>query len=111
MPHISDYSFGSVTVDGIVYNRDLIVLPGEVVGWRREQGHYLQPRDLELAVAVLPRLLIVGTGASGAMKVAPGTVEFLRARGIRFQALRTADAVEAYNRAPVGTVCALHLTC
>jgi hypothetical protein len=116
MARISDYSFGRVTVDGVEHTRDVIVLPERVVGeWWRRDGHSLVLSDLEDVVDELPEHLVVGCGADGRLEPDPGVVEQLAARGVRMEALPTADAVERYGelaaRNPAAVAAALHLTC
>lgn len=111
---ISEYSFGSITVDGERYVKDVIVLPESVLSpWWRKEGHNLLPEDLEEAVAAAPELLVVGTGKFGAMKVPAETVQFLKSKGIEVLVEKTGKAVELFNSAPKDkkTVAAFHLTC
>jgi hypothetical protein len=111
---ITSYSFGRITVDGKTYAKDVIILPGRVLSpWWRLEGHYLQPADLDEVIKARPDLLIVGTGASGVMKVPPETVQFLGGKGIIVEVLTTSKAVEKFNKSPKDStvVAALHLTC
>lgn len=114
MDEISSYSFGSITVRGKTYTSDVIIYPDRVdSSWWRKDGHNLAVEDLEDVLRERPSLLIVGTGASGVMRVPGETVRFLESRGIEVKAGRTAEAVELFNRAPGDrkVVAALHLTC
>jgi hypothetical protein len=114
MDEISSYSFGSITVRGRTYTSDVIIYPDRVdSSWWRKEGHYLAAEDLEDVVRERPSLLIVGTGASGVMRVPEETVRVLKSMGIEVVARRTAEAVELFNRAPRDrkVVAALHLTC
>jgi len=110
---LSGYRFGRIEVDGAVWTEDIVVLPREVRPWRRKEGHRVHPEDLSPALAEVPQLVIVGTGFSGILKVSPEAEQALTERGIKLLALKTAEAVEAYNElSPKKRVCAfLHLTC
>jgi len=111
---ITHYSFGSITVRGKTYTSDVIIYPDRVdSSWWRKEGHSLHPVDLNDIVRERPDLLIVGTGASGAMDVPQGTIGFLGSKGIAVRVERTARAVEIFNRSPAGkkVIAALHLTC
>ena len=59
------------------------------------------------------RVLIVGTGYSGAMRVAPDVEGYLREKGIRFIAAMSTDAVRQYNELvdDGGVALGIHLTC
>jgi len=113
---IDTYSFGRMIIDGRKYTKDLWILPnGEIVcPWWRITGHELVLADIEELMAARPDLLIIGTGANGVMRLAPGLESVLRARGIRTVVLPTAEAVERYNSLrgeDSGIAACFHLTC
>jgi hypothetical protein len=110
---IHDYQFGRVLVDGEEHTKDLIVLPGRVVGnWWRRDGHSLAMEDLEDVVGELPERLVVGTGADGRMRPSEEALDELRARGVEVEVLTTDRAVRRYGELdPDRAAAALHLTC
>lgn len=114
---IEAYSFGSITVDGQEYTKDIIIgQAGVQAPWWREEGHSLCPEDIESVLTSSPKVLVIGTGAFGVMKVPDDTLEFLRSRNIEPRVMRTGRAVEEYNdllraRGPNKVMAALHLTC
>ncbi len=114
MERITHYSFGSITIDGEHYSRDVIIYPGRVnSSWWRKEGHLLQPEDLEEAVISKPAVMVIGTGANGVMRVPESTIKWLEGKGIEVKVARTAEAVKIFNRLPESSnaVAALHLTC
>lgn len=113
MARLEGYRFGRIVVDGREHVRDLIVLPGRVVGeWWRKDGHALVLEDLEDVLDELPERLVIGTGAAGRMRPDPELLRELRERGIEVEALPTAEAVRRYKELDPGrTAAALHLTC
>lgn len=111
---IDSYRFGRIVVGGEAHTRDLIVFSDRVTpAWWRRNGHSLSPEDLGAVVDASPSTLILGRGAVGMLRVPEATERYLAERGIRLVALRTAAAVEEYNRhaGDAGTVGAFHLTC
>jgi hypothetical protein len=110
---LTDYSFGSVTVDGEEHTKDLIVLPERVVpDWWRRDGHSLAIEDLEDVIEEMPGRLILGCGAHGRLEPPAAVLEELRARGVEVEAMPTPDAVRRYGELdPERTAAALHLTC
>ena len=110
---ISDYSFGRIVVDGIEHDRDVIMLPGRVIGnWWRRDGHSLVLEDLEDVLEDLPEVLIIGTGAYGRLSPDPAAMKSLRERGVVVEVHNTAEAVKRFNSSePTRTAAALHLTC
>jgi hypothetical protein len=113
MAELSDYTFGSLTVDGERHTRDLIVLPGRVVpDWWRREGHSLALEDLDQVIDELPERLILGCGAHGRLEPPQAGLDELRARGVEVEAVPTAEAVRRYGELnPERTAAALHLTC
>ncbi len=113
--HIDAYHFGRMTVDGVDYTSDLILLPGGVRdGWWRGEGHRLAVADLDAVAEATPAVVVIGTGASGCMQVPAATREWLEARGAAVEAAPTGEAVDRYNRhAAAGerVVGCFHLTC
>ena len=113
MARLERYSFGRILVDGQEHTRDVIVLPGRVVGdWWRREGHSLHIEDLRDVLDELPSRLIVGCGAHGRLSPDARALESLRTRGIEVEVLATADAVRRYRELDEGeAAAALHLTC
>jgi len=111
---VDSYSFGRITVDGVLYRSDLIIYPERVdSGWWRESGHSLGLGDLGEVLRYAPQVLIVGQGKFGRMKVEREVVEEARRRGIELRACPTEEAVREYNHrcGEAKVVAALHLTC
>lgn len=111
---IGEYDFGRVVIDGHAYSSDLLVLRDRVRdNWWREDGHNLEPADLEEVLGERPEILVIGTGYFGAMKVPAETVEYVKSRGTEVFVLRTGEAVKLFNSFSGSrrTAAALHLTC
>jgi len=116
---ITHYSFGRLTYKNQTYTRDIIILisPSEekiFPNWWRKEGHLLQVEDLEEVFAFKPQYLIVGTGASGVMRVDEKVRERAKALGIILEAYPTEKAVKRFNELleqKVPLAGAFHLTC
>jgi hypothetical protein len=111
---IESYQFGRIVIDGQAHHKDVIILPGRVIGgWWRKEGHALHPEDLEAVFEAAPEVLVVGQGAFGLMRVTDETEQALREAGIELIALPTGEAVETHNRLrdERAVAAALHLTC
>lgn len=115
--HIDGYSFGRIVIDKKTYTSDVIIYPNRVdSSWWRKEGHYLQPADLTDIINAKPDVLIIGTGASGVMKVPEETLKFIKSKGIEVYLETTGKAVELFNKLQSENsgkriVAALHLTC
>lgn len=116
MARIESYSPGRIVIDGVEFNRDVIVLPDRVFGdWWRRDGHSLVIEDLDDVLEELPQRLILGCGYASRLQPEPSVLEALRARGVKVEALPTDQAVERFEeleaRDPAVVAAALHLTC
>ena len=113
---IDSYSFGSMTIGGREFRKDLIILPdGTIIHpWWRESGHRLVFQDIEPVIEASPDELVVGTGDPGMMEPDPDLVAGLEAKGIRVQVLPTAGAVQEFNSLTGSDrriAACFHLTC
>lgn len=115
MAQLTAYSFGRVKVDDRTMTRDLILFGDEALSpWIRREGHRLHINDLKWALDHRPDVLIVGTGAFGALRVPQEVVDALGKKGVELLSFKTEEAVEVFNhRAERGdrVACCLHLTC
>ena len=110
---IKNYRFGRIEVDGKKYDSDIIITPNKIIHpWWRKEGHLLTCDDIFPKMPENTRMLIVGTGSPGMMKVNENVKKECQERNIKLIALPTAKAVDEYNKnADDKTVCAFHLTC
>ncbi len=111
---IDSYQFGQVIINGQKYSSDVIIFPDRVRdSWWRKQGHQLCLEDIAEVITENPEVLVVGTGASGLMKVLPEVEQATEARGIKLIVETTDKAVNIYNRLcrSQKVIAALHLTC
>lgn len=114
---IEEYSFGRIVIDGKVYTKDVKIIKGKIIPeWWRESGHLLQYQDIEDVVAARPHTLIVGTGASGRLKVDPELPNVLGEMGIRLETIPSGLAMERFNElielyGAEKVAGAFHLTC
>ncbi|MGD2249294.1 MAG: MTH938/NDUFAF3 family protein [Candidatus Methanofastidiosia archaeon] len=108
---IEHYSFGKITIDGQTYTSDVIILTDTILDWWRDQGHVLNPQDLQKVYEKSPDTLVVGTGAYGRMKVPEKTRSHIKKKGITLIVEKTEDAVQTFNKLKGSKAAALHLTC
>jgi hypothetical protein len=113
----SDYSFGSVQVDDVTYDHDLIIDRGKIR--KRKKGASRQFRaaygHTPLSAAEdIPwrcRRLVIGTGADGALPVMKEVHEQARLREVDLVMLPTTQAIAVLAKTTKGTNAILHLTC
>jgi len=111
---IDSYRFGQIAINGKHYTSDVIIFPDRVKdNWWRKTSHQLCLDELSEAIAEKPEVLVVGTGASGLMKVLPEVEQTIETEGIELIAKPTGEACNIYNQLchSQKVVAALHLTC
>lgn len=111
---IDDYRFGKIIINGQLYKKDLIIFSDRILpNWWREHGHSLSMADLNEIIAVKPKVLIIGTGMYGRIKIQDEIIQILESLDIEIIAVRTGKACQIYNqkKAENEVVAALHLTC
>jgi hypothetical protein len=111
------YTFGSLRVDGVTYDHDLIIDRGKIhkrkkAASKKFRGGY---GHTPLSVAEdLPwrcRRLVIGTGADGALPVMEQVRDEARRRKVDLVVLPTAQAIGVLSQASQDTNAVLHLTC
>ena len=111
------YSFGSVRVDGVTYDHDLVIDRGKVRKrkkatsrkFRAAYGH--TPLSAEEDIPWRCRRLVIGTGADGALPVMQQVRDEARRRKVDLVVLPTAQAIGALAESGAHTNAILHLTC
>jgi len=95
---IEEYKFGSIVIDGKIYEYDVEVRwTGEVLKWWRGESHVVDIEDVERAIDQNPDLIIIGTGESGLAKVTERTKEEILSKGIGLIVDKTEEAVKTFN--------------
>ena len=114
MNKIDSYQFGRIVINGKKYSSDVIIFPDNVKdNWWRKTGHQLCLEDIAEVITEKPEVLVVGTGASGLMKVLPEVKEIIDAGGIKLIVEPTDKACKIYNHLcrSQKVVATLHITC
>jgi hypothetical protein len=114
---LTDYSFGSVRVDDVMCDHDLIIDRGKVRKrkkatsrkFRDAYGH--TPLSAAEDIPWRCRRLVIGTGAGGALPVTTQVRDEARRRKVDLVVLPTAQAIGVLSMASKDTNAVLHLTC
>jgi hypothetical protein len=116
--HVDAYEFGRIKIDGVSYDRDVVVDRGQI---RKRKKGPSKPRRVEFghtpltAAEEIPwraRRLWIGTGAHGRLPVADDIREEARRRGVELLMKATPELVTLINSSlPKDTNLILHVTC
>ena len=112
-----DFSFGSIRIDGITYEHDVVIDRGEIrkrkkkpsKKFRDEFGH--TPLSIEEEIPWKCRRLVIGTGAHGSLPVMKDIKLEAERRKIKLLILPTAQAIDVLTQDPDNTNAILHVTC
>lgn len=113
---IEQYSTGSyMTIEGIKYHQDLKIIHGQVKdNWWRKEGHRLDDEDIGDILSAKPKILVIGTGYAGNMRVPDSLRTRLEANDIKVIVKKTSEATKTFNRLVAredDVAGAFHLTC
>jgi hypothetical protein len=114
---IDRFTFGSVRIDGVIYENDVVIARGRVRKRKKKSskpfrdvfGH--TPVSIEENIPWDCRRLVVGTGADGALPVMDEVKQEAARRGVELMTVPTGEAIRALQAEPRGTNAILHVTC
>jgi len=110
------FSFGSVRIDGITYESDVLIDRGEVHKRRKKPSKKFRdqfghtPVSVEEKIPWKCRRLVIGTG-TGALPVMDEVKREAKRRHVELVILPTAQAIEVLKRNRRATNAILHVTC
>jgi hypothetical protein len=112
-----EFSFGSIRIDGISYDHDVVIDRGEVRKRKKKASKQFRsafghtPLSIEEEMPWQCRRLVVGTGAYGKLPVMKEVKLAAAHRQIELLIFPTAQAIEALKQNPDETNAILHVTC
>jgi len=110
------FSFGSIRIDGVTYEHDIVIDRGEVYERRKKPSKKFRDKFGHTPLSADERIpwrchrLVIGTGG-GALPVMDEVKEEARRRKVELHILPTGSAIEFLKVAGHGTNAILHLTC
>lgn len=114
---IEGFSFGSICIDGVIYEHDVVIEHGVVRKRKKKASKQFRDQFGHTPLTLAENLpwdckcLVVGTGAEGALPVTEQVLKEARRRGVELVILPTPQAIELLNKRPRDTSAVLHVTC
>ena len=111
------FGFGTIDVDGVTYEHDLVIDRGEIHKRRKKASKRFRdsfghtPLSMEEDIPWKCRRLVVGTGAYGRLPVMDEVKLEAERRGVELIVLPTAEAIDILQKDPPKTNAILHVTC
>ena len=111
-----DLSFGSIRIDGVTYNYDVVIDRGEIRKRKKKPskefsaafGH--TPLSVGEKIPWKCRRLVIGTGG-GALPVMPEVKREAKRRKVKLLIVPTVEAIKALQDEPSDSNAILHVTC
>jgi hypothetical protein len=114
---IEKFSFGTITIDDVTYEHDVIIDHGEVRKRKKKPSRSLRDSYGHTPLSAAEEIpwkcdrLVIGTGANGNLPVTDDVKEEAARREIDLVMLPTADAIRELEKSPKRTNAILHVTC
>lgn len=112
---VNNLSFGSITIDGVTYEKDIIVDKGSIKKRKKKESKKYRDRFGHTPLSPdenIPwecKSLIVGAGHSSALPVMDDIYDIAAARGVKMVVMSTPEAIKHINDPDTNLI--LHLTC
>jgi len=112
---VKNLTFGSITIDGITYYKDVIIEGGSVKKRKKKESKKYSNRYGHTPLSPYEKIpwkcrqLIVGTGHSSCMKVMDEVFDIAISKGVDLVAMSTPEAIKHINDPHTNLI--LHLTC
>lgn len=110
---IDEYKFGKISIDGVEYEQDLIILPDKIIlNWWREKGHVFSLNDCLEIIAARPDFIVFGLGAYRLARLSKDLTDELESSGLEYTALGSKAACRLFNeKSGLNVAGVFHLTC
>jgi len=114
---IDRFTFGSIRIDGVTYDHDVVIDRGNVSERRKKPSKPLReafghtPLSLGETIPWRCRCLVVGTGAGGALPVMDEIKREAARRKVELVIVPTREAIRLLQAEPKDTNAIMHVTC
>lgn len=119
MAKVDSFSFGSITVDGKKYRRDLFLLPDGKVKQRKGGfwifgSHNIKKGEIEELGRAGAKVIIVGTGTNSRAKLSSEAKSYAEQAQLELHILPSSEAVFKFNemvKQGKEAAALIHITC
>ena len=118
-PRIDRTMFGSITVDGILYERDVIIRLNGKVKKRKKKlskavygtSHIISLDEAKQVYQKGAERLLIGAGQYGFVELSDEAADYFARKGCQVDLLPMKKAVKAWNAAEGALIGLFHVTC
>jgi hypothetical protein len=118
-PKIDGTTFGSITIEGRVFNHDVLIRLGGKVKKRKKKlskaqygtSHILSQAEAEHVFQKGAQRLIVGAGQFGLVELSDEAAAYFEQQGCQVDLMPVKAAIQAWNEAQGSVLGFFHVTC
>lgn len=118
-PTINKTDFGSITIDGQVYDHDVVIrLSGKIKKRKKKlskavfgTSHTLSLDEAKDVFKSGAKKLIIGTGQYGALHLSEEALKYFRKKECQVEMLSTREAILKWNESKGSVIGLFHVTC
>jgi hypothetical protein len=118
-PHIDRTNFGSITIDGEIFEQDVIIrLDGKVKKRKKKlskavygTSHIISRDEAEHVYEEGAERLIIGSGQNGMVELSEEAAAYFQQQGCKVDLRPTEEAKSAWNEAKGAVIGLFHITC
>jgi len=118
-PTIDHTKFGSITIEGEVFERDVVIrLDGGIKKRKKKLSKAVYGTSHTVSLDEAKHIydkgaerLIIGAGQYGFVKLSDEAAEYLARKKCNVELLPTPEAIDAWNQAEGAVIAMFHVTC
>ncbi len=116
---IDGSSFGNITIDGTIYDHDVVIRLSGSVEKRRKKlskrqygtSHMLSRKEAKFVFEKGCDMVVIGSGQQGNLRLSPEAKEYFGKKRCMVVLQPTPDAICTFNRSRAHKVGLIHVTC
>ncbi|GCE23626.1 Mth938-like domain-containing protein [Dictyobacter kobayashii] len=118
-PNIDQTSFGSITIEGTLFEHDVMIRLGGQIEKRKKKlskavygtSHILSLAEAKHVYEPAVKQLLIGTGQEGNVRLSEEAADYFKRKQCQVELLPTPEAILAWNKATGPMISLFHVTC
>jgi hypothetical protein len=118
-PQIDRTMFGSITIEGDIYERDIVIRLNGKIKKRKKKlskavygtSHTISLDEAKHVYQKGAERLIIGAGQYGLVELSDGAASYFERKGCQVDLLPMKKAIKAWNKAEGAVIGLFHITC
>lgn len=118
-PSIDQTTFGSITIEGVVFAHDVMIRRSGQVEKRKKKlskaiygtSHILSQAEAKYIYEKGAKRLIIGTGQYGNVRLSDEAADYFKRKQCQVDLLPTPEAIRSWNESDGAMISMFHVTC